>query len=182
MGATCCVKVQEVLSASDRILFWQTVIIGVQTIIIAIGIGVSAGVGIWIVRTMQDRLTNKRVLKDHLMQEVKDLRDEYREFLKGIYTDKTIGAHVMPWFKLMDLKIDDLMDIANAKYKIAKTMLAPYQKELLELITENKDFEQQFKSGLAINFKDESKTAFIIFEQNHNHLFNDIIIAINDAD
>jgi hypothetical protein len=180
MGVICCVT--ETLSTSDRILFWQTVIIGIQTFFVLAGIFVSAGVGIWIVKTLQDKLANKRVLKDHIIDEVKELRLEYRDFFKKINEDTIIAVQVLPWFKLMSLKADDLLKIANVKYHISTDVLKPYQVDLEALLTENTDFTTQFRSGLPIIFSPDSKNEFVIFEQNNNHLFNDIIMVINESE
>lgn len=175
MGATCCLNS---LSTSDCILFWQTIIIGVQTLCVAI----SAGLAIWLARTIQNRLTNRRVLKDYLIQEIKELRTEYRDFFKKIYTDDGIkGSETLSWLKLMQLKGDDLLKIANKRYRIDLKILNPYQIDLPEIITENEEFNAQFKS-MYISFTENSRRKFNMFEQMNDHLFNEIIILINDAD
>lgn len=145
------------------------------------GVLVNAGLAFWIVRTIQNRMTNRRVLKDHFINEVKDLRNEYKACLSNLYADKIYPQNVIPWFKLMNIKVNDLMTILNDKYKVDKIILQPYQIELSNLITNNDDFIQQFKSGKPVVFSPESKNSFIKFQQDHNNLFNKIIIAINDA-
>jgi hypothetical protein len=146
-----------------------------------LGIFVNAGLAFWIVKTIQNRLTNKRVLKDHFINEVKELRNEYKACLSNLYSDQTQPKRVVPWFKLMNIKVNDLMAIVAKKYKIDKTVLHPYQRELQELITNNEEFIDQFKSAKPIVFTENSKNTFIKFQQEHSHIFNELIIHINDA-
>lgn len=151
-----------------------------SNVIDLIGIIINAILAYWIVYTLQNRLTNKRVLKDHFIDEVKVIRDDYRNCLSNLYSDKTFAKNIIPWFKLMSIKIDDLMSVINTKYNIDKDKLFAYQNTLREIITENEDFIRQFESGNAIKFSERSKNLFIKFQQEHNHLFNEIIIEIND--
>lgn len=134
-----------------------------------------------IVRTIQNKLTNKRVLKDHFICEVKELRLEYKAFLSNLYENKAIPSTVIPWFKLMNIKVNDLMELLQQTYKIDKEILLPYQNDLRELITENEDFINCFKLD-KVNFSDKSRQKIIQFQQKHNHLFNEVIILINNKD
>lgn len=146
-----------------------------------IGLGVNSALAFWIVKTIQNRLTNKRVLKDHFINEIKEIRNEYRTCLSNLYANKTHPKTVLPWFKLMNIKVNDLMSILNTKYKVDKNLLMPYQRDLQELVTNNEDFMNQFKSDKPVEFSDSSKVQFIKFQQEHNQLFNDLIIKVNDA-
>lgn len=148
-----------------------------------LGIIVNSGLAIWIVRTIQNKLTNKRTLKDHFINEVKDIRNEYKTCLSNLYSNQTKPKKVIPWFKLMNIKVDDLMLLISTKYKkVERNFLNPYQIEIRELITENDDFISKFESDDTLNFSENSKSQIIIFQQKHNHLFNDVIILINDAE
>lgn len=72
-------------------------------IIAIIGVIINAFLAIWIVKTLQNNLANKRYLKDHLIQEVKDLRSEYKKFLNELYQGKLRPKQILPWFKLMNI-------------------------------------------------------------------------------
>jgi hypothetical protein len=146
-----------------------------------VGIVVNSVLAWWIVRTIQNRLTNKRVLKDHFIGEIKEVRAEYKNFLNNLYANKAAVSSVIPWFKLMNIKVADLMELINKKYLVEKSKLNPYQTTLRELITENEDFIKYFKEEV-VEFSENSKQQIIIFQQTHNHLFNEIIMLINDKD
>lgn len=167
MGTTCCINPHCSLDASD----WITLL----------GILINSALAIWIVRTIQSRLTNKRVLKDHFINEIKEIRNEFKICLNNLYSNKTHPESVIPWFKLMNIKVDDLMIIIHSKYKIAGNSLSPYQNDLRELITNNDDFIKQFKSNKPIAFSEISRNQIIKFQQEHNKLFNNVIVKINDS-
>ena len=114
MGTTCCcVNFFSSLEAADWIAL--------------LGVAVNAGLAYWIVRTIQNKLTNKRVLKDHFINEIKEIRNDYKTCLNNLYSNNTHPHRVIPWFKLMNIKVDDLMTIVYTKYKIDKSKLKPYQ-------------------------------------------------------
>lgn len=144
------------------------------------GVIVNAGLAYWIVRTIQNKLTNKRVLKDHFINEIKEIRNEYKTCLNNLYSNCTHPHRVIPWFKLMNIKVDDLMIIIQKKYFINRDILKPYQIELQELITNNEDFMAQYNAEKVV-FSQNSRTQLIKFQQLHNQVFNEIIIIINDA-
>lgn len=147
-----------------------------------LGIGVNAILAFWIVKTIQNRLTNKRVLKDHFINEIKDIRNDYKLCLNNLYSDQTKPGKVISWFKLMNIRVNDVMSIVNLKYGVDVNKLAPYQRDLQELVTNNEEFINQFKSSENLVFTEASKKSLIIFQQQHSVLFNQIIISINDAD
>lgn len=167
MGTTCCyLNFLSSLEAAD----WIAIL----------GVIINAGLAIWIVRTIQNKLTNRRILKDHFINEIKEIRNEYKSWLNSLYSNNTHPLRVIPWFKLMNIKVDNLMSIANAKYGINKSILRPYQIELPDLITNNPDFVSHFKKDKIV-FSEQSRSQLIMFQQTYNQLFNEIIISINDA-
>ena len=173
MGTTCCcLNPFASMQASN----WISLI----------GILINSILAYWIVKTIQNKLTNKRVLKDHFILEVKEIRAEYLICLTNLCNNNTHPENVIPWFKLMNTKVKDLMKHISKKYRVSETVLLPYQNELRELITNNDDFTNQFKDkkdkNLPVEFSDNSRHTFIKFQQEHNHIFNDIIVLINDCE
>lgn len=145
------------------------------------GVLVNSCIGYYIVRSIQNNLANKRVLKDHFISEVKEIRDEYRTYLNQLCSNKVSPKNVTTWFKVMNIKVNDLMKLMNDVYKIDANLLSPYQNDLRDLITENEEFESQFSTATTLNFSQASKNKFIRFQQENNKLINQIIITINDA-
>lgn len=161
-------------------IFDHCIVFNTSDIIDISGIVVNIGLTIWIVIKIQNNLTNKRVLKDHFITEIKEIRAEYKIFFNNLYSNNITAKSIIPWFKLMNIKVNDIMELMNKKYKINKDTLSPYQNELRELVTNNKDFEKEYQSEFPITFSENSKSEFIKFEQNYNSRFNKLIIEIND--
>ena len=149
-------------------------------IIAIIGVIVNSILAIWIVKTLQNNLTNKRYLKDHLIQEVKDLRSEYKKFLNELYQGKLRPKQILPWFKLMNIKTQDVMEIVNQKYGLDKDILKNYQVELRNMVTEQEEFNDNFKENKCFPLKESSLKELLQFQQNNNSKFNELIIEIND--
>ena len=134
---------------------------------------------IWIVLVIQDRSNNKRILKDYYINEIKELKNDYKVYLTNLYLCKVSPKNIIPWFKLMNIKVTDIMDEINCIYKIDKNTLNPYQNELRDLLTDNEDFNNQFNDE-KLNLSTTSKNSLIKFQQEKNKLFNQIILKINN--
>lgn len=147
-----------------------------------VSIIINALLAIWIIKTVQNKLANKRVLKDHLISEIKDIRFEYRNMFQQLTNDKLRPQGVVPWFKLMNIRTKDLLSIANDKYNVKEDILEPYQIELRKVITELQEFIDCYKKNNKICLSPPSKGLIIKFQQRHNKIFNMLIIAVNDSD
>lgn len=167
MGTAICIEFIKKMESAD----W----------IAAAGLLVNSALAFWIVKTIQNKLTNKRVLKDHFISEIKDLRSEYKIFLEDLYNDKIIAKNALAWFKLVGIKADDLINFLHKKYKVDKKRLRKYHMDLHELVTNNSDYINQFNTNTPIVFSENSKRRMIQFQQN-NQIFNDLIVFVNDAD
>lgn len=144
------------------------------------GILINGVLAYWIVHTIQNKLNNKRILKDHFIQEVKDIRNEYKLCFNSLYSNNSNAQTLKAWFKLMNIKINDLMEILNEMYTINPKYLNPYQNDLRELITNNDDYIKYFNDSKII-FTEDSKSKIIVFLQQHNHLFTGLIVKINNS-
>lgn len=145
-----------------------------------VGIIVNSLLAIWIVRTLQSNLANKRYLKDHLIQEIKNLRNEYSKFLNELNSGNMKPQKVAPWFKLMNIKVHDTMELVNEKYKIDKDLLKNYQVELRDLVTEFEEFNTNYRKNCNIQLGSQSLRDLIQFQQKNQSKFNKLIININD--
>lgn len=136
--------------------------------------------GVWVIITIQKNLNNRRILKDHFIAEIKDIRNEYRDFLVSLSSNRIKPKQVAPWFKLMNIKVTNLVGILNNKYNLDNKVLYPYQVELRETVTEFEEYINNFKTNTEIKLNDESMGKIINFQQTNNGIFNKIIIHIND--
>lgn len=68
MGTPCCLTLDQWIGHSLTL----------------IGIVVGALVAVWVVKVIQNKLTDDRVLKDYFISEIKDIRDQYRSFVNDL--------------------------------------------------------------------------------------------------
>lgn len=141
---------------------------------------VNAILAVVVIITVQNKLTNRRVLKDHFIGEVKEIRNGYNEFLTELRTNTMHPHKIIPWFKIANLKVNDLMKILGKKYGINQNHLKPYQIDLNTQISNNVDFISHYTNSQVI-FSTQSKNQIIRFQQKHNQLFNELIVLINDS-
>jgi hypothetical protein len=159
MGTTCCITISDCIAIA--------------------GILVDTVVAIWIVKTIQNKLTNRRVLKDLIIKDIIEIKKEYNDFLIEIDNDRILPKEVVPKLKSLSLKINNMMGLIPQSYKIQKNKLEPYQKELNMLITNDKDYSNSYKENKTVKFS--NKTQFIEFQQKYSYLFNDLIVEVNEA-
>lgn len=159
MGTTCCITISNCIAIVDII--------------------VNAVVAIWIVKTIQNKSTNRRVLKDLIINDIKEIKKEYNDFLTEIDNDKILAKDIVPKLKSLSMKINNMMELIPKSYKIQKNLLDPYQKDLNIIITNDNDYSNSYKENKAVKFS--NKTQFVEFRQKYSHLFNDLIVKVNDA-
>lgn len=141
---------------------------------------VNSLLAIWIVRTLQNNLANKRHLKDFLISEIKDLRFEYKKFFNELCSGNLRTKKIIPWLKLLNIKSHDTLNIINEKYNVKKNYLNSYQVELRELVTELDEFNSNYNENRKLALKEESFSKLIKFQQENSSKFSSIIIMINE--
>mgnify|MGYP006446217159 CR=1 FL=1 len=154
--------------------------ITINNIISIIGILIQSGIAIWVVRILQKRIEKQRYLKNHLIQEVKLVKDEYKTFLQSLQTGQIRPKYVVPFFKLINTKIEDLNEIMHIKYDFDKYELKEYHIEIRYLITNLEEFNNNYRNNEKIELSNESLNQLIFFQQRNYNKFNKTIIKIND--
>ncbi len=145
-----------------------------------VSILVNVGLTYWIIDSLQDRKNNKRILKDHYINEVKEIKSDFKTLFTELFGAKITPKNFLTWYKLANVKMKDLVEDLNEIYKIESNCLNPYQTELRNIITENKDYISQFKKD-ELKLSPTTKNILIRFQQNNNKIFNKIIIKINNT-
>ena len=80
----------------------------------------------------------------------------------------------------MNIRVKDLVMLMNNRYEVAEDFLNPYQNDLRELITESDDFNRCYRNRQLI-LTENLKRDLMRFQQEHQRLFNELIIKINDS-
>lgn len=165
MGTPCCLTLDQWIGHSLTL----------------IGIVVGALVAVWVVKVIQNKLTDDRVLKDYFISEIKDIRDQYRSFVNDLLKGAVEAKAVMSWFKLLNIRTTDLMTCAKAKYEVNHLLFQEYHYDLLACITESEAMSAALANSSTLNLSQNEKSQLINIQQQYLHLFNEAIIAINDS-
>ena len=165
MGTPCCLTLDQWIGHSLTL----------------VGIIVGGFLAVWVVKEIQNKLTDNRVLKDYFISEIKDIRDQYRSFVNDLLKGTVEAKSVMSWFKLLNIRTSDLMTCAQKKYGINHLLFEAYHYELLACITDSKAISEALTNNSNLNLYQDEKSQLINIQQKHLHLFNEAIIAINDS-
>ncbi len=144
-----------------------------------LGIIVNSFLAIWVVRILQNNLANQRALKDHLINEVIEVKDLYSIFIKQLVQGELSTKSIIPELKLLNVKTNAIIEILNKEYSIEKDRLQAYQIDLREFITELDEFTRNYRNNNLLELEHSSINEIIRFQQKHSKKFNQIILEIN---
>lgn len=145
------------------------------------GIVVNFFLAIWIVKTIQNKLTNKRVLKDHFICEIKELRVEYSEYIKKCYAGNLVPQDTLRWFKIVNIKATHLMNDVEELYKINCPELTLFHNDLRDAITNSNEYSQNFRANNPVSFNARTKRTIDLIQLAHYGLFNKLVRHVNDS-
>lgn len=137
-----------------------------------IGIIISLIFGFWISTNLHKKITSKRVLKDHLINEIKTLNDFYFNFINDLMEDKKKVKVMIALFKTMNIKIKKIMEIIHDKYDISNLYLTTYQIGLRNIILNCEEYESTFQNGGYLELSNETINELLKFRQQNEHLLD----------
>lgn len=146
------------------------------------GILVDFIIAVFIVNAVQKKIESDRVTKDYFIKEFIEIRNLYKNFFDDLEGGKIHSRNLLPWFKYVSIRTDDALRILNQKYGIELNIMDPYVVILREWLSENQDFVKCYGKKAYIKLSEKSMNELFVFQQNHNHIFNDVIVKINESD
>jgi hypothetical protein len=165
MGATFCVG-----------SFWT---FDMSNLIDLLGMVVNVLLTIWIVTTIQDRQSNRRVLKDHYIERLIRIQSDYEIFFSRAYAGELVPAETLHWFKLENIRINNLLKFLCTNYQIDHHHLHPYQIDLNRIIVDDPAFTASYNTNNRIIFSGNSKQKLMKFQESNESLFLEMIEKIN---
>lgn len=151
----------------------------VQIFVDLLSIGVTAGVSIWVVRTLQKKLNNERRLKDYFISEISAVQGEYRNLISSVLASKESPKLLKIKFSNLEAKLNSLMRILEQKYHISHELLYQYQINLRMIIEDDPGYTRVYRVDSRFTLTPESVRAIYTLDRDNVHLFYDIIITIN---
>ena len=134
----------------------------------------------YIIENVQEKAGNKRIQKDHYLEEIKEIKQDYKLFVNNLTSDSLKANEVMIWFKSFNIKSNDLLEELNDLYSIKINILKPIQIDLRELIDELPDYIENFSKKTNWVLSPDSKNKIFEFQKNKIRIFNEIMLSINN--
>ena len=138
--------------------------------------------GIWIVKKIQNSVTNNRVLKDLLIKEHFNCRDKLLEIMNEMIDGKLSRIDINHKLKIENIKINKLFEVSDKRYKTNTEIFKEKYKNLRKFINECETFKniKDKDNKLKVSFNTSDKSNFILKFKDINNNFIDLIIKIND--
>jgi hypothetical protein len=152
--------------------------LSITDIINIISILMDSSLIIYISYKFQKSINNKRTLKDILILEIKEIRQQHDEFYKSLLKGTQNAKDIKQWLKLMTIKINSISPFLK-EYKIDNMCFNPYTVELREIITESDDFQRGYNYKM-ITFDNDFKKEIFNFHNKNNKVFLEVILKINN--
>ena len=157
----------------------------ISVIVDGISIIVAGSVAIWVVNTIQKRIDNQRSIKNHLIDEVIEIRRSYREIINQTTCGELRPKDIKSRLRVLSSRITDLINLINIQFKpkvIDKDFLLPYQLDLNQIITDDENFSLEYKANRKFLLTQRSQEKMAVFSAEKDHLFNELIVKINKAE
>lgn len=133
----------------------------------------------WLITSLQKRAADKRFIKEFFIEELKELKKEYSKFFEDLISSKLNASQIVPTLTLINVKLDDVSKSISSKNFIGENYFNDYKNNLLLLITEFEEVELAYEKNLIVKLGQNSINDLIIFRQNYDSTFNNLILLIN---
>ena len=144
--------------------------VSTSDIIAIVDIVINAILAIIIIVIIQKKMTTKRVLKDYFINEIKTIQEEYSFFIQDIIAGKQNAKSLLPWFKIMNMRISRLEKTFQKELKI-KPSIHSLSTELQISITETDEFNDSFKED---KLSPSESLKALIYEKQKN-IFDELV-------
>lgn len=149
-------------------------------IILKLGaIGIPSFVAWWIGNKIQKKLDTEKSLRNHMVNEILEVRNTYRRLVDSVRTGALTPREIKSELSVMSTHITDLMNLIKKRDEtVSKDFLLPYQLEFSQLITDDSNYIKHFEKNEVFQITENTNSSLSSFEKNYHHLFNDLILLI----
>lgn len=161
---------QEVINHGLQISDWISII----------NILITSLIGIWIAISVQKNFTKSRYLKEYFINEVKDIRDLYKQFVNQLYKNRISAKDIKDWFKIMSERTQNLDIFIRKKYKIDNSLIVSKHAEIQQEITSMDNFNEQYRET-TVSFTNSSKNEILKLYSELNRILIQRVIDINST-
>lgn len=149
-----------------------------QIILTILEIVVTTFVAVWVVRSVQRKLDNERILKDFLAHELIDLRSEVRTFIEKLISNGIKANSIKREHHLLSIRMKDLLDVMNKKFNVDKRYLKVYRQNLLKIVEEDASYQDCSQKDVMTELSQDTIDKLHDIRTKNDHLFNDILMKL----
>ena len=136
---------------------------------------------LYIAVSINRKLDSERTLKNHFIEEVKVIRGLEEAIFNYILSDKVKPQQLRSMMGNLNTNVGDLMNLLKTQYGIDDGFLMAFQWKYSQLITDDESFTSNYKGNKEFKFAQQLLKNFTGYRSDKLHLFNDLIVVINNA-
>lgn len=141
---------------------------------------VTSVIGIWLAIIVNRNFTINRSIKDYYMQEVKDIRKFYADFLRKIYMGQLSAKDIKEWLKIASNRIDCVEYSIKDSFLINKCDIGKIHSEIQTFITGTDEFNENYRSQYVV-FRENTKNQILSFHIKLLNACTELVVRVNKA-
>ncbi|MDR1700753.1 MAG: hypothetical protein LBR68_06135 [Lachnoclostridium sp.] len=141
---------------------------------------ITSAIGIWIASLVQNNITKNRYLKEYYINELKDIGECYKSFIKELYDGVLAAKDIKEWLKIMSGRITTFNMFVHESYQIEDSLLLDKHSDMQQFITGSEEFNENYKEKTVV-FQGSTKNDVL---KKHSEVINVVmqrVIDINSA-
>lgn len=143
-------------------------------------IAITSAIGVWIACLVQNNITKNRYLKEYYINEIKDIGECYKLFIKELYGNKLAAKDIKEWMKIMSGRITTLNRFVHQSYHIQDSLLLNKHADIQQFITDTDEFNENYNAEV-VTFGGSTKNDVLKKHCEVNDVVMQRVIDINNA-
>lgn len=145
-----------------------------------VDIVVTAGVGIWIATTIQNKFAKTRALKEYFINELIALQADYRCFVNNIWDSKLSSRSIKDTLKALSGRIDTIDKYMHKKFKLENSLIKEAHVKFQQDLTYAQELEDQFANP-TVQLSHDTKIRLMPLHDNIVEAITERVIDINEC-
>lgn len=161
---------RDLFDALTLIAAWLSLVVSIAGVLVTC----------WLAVSVQSGFNNRRILKDHFIREILEIRQEYLDLLRRLQVGDVFAKEVTFLFQQINIRVEDLMPILVEQFKLTQNF-RDYHINILSTVTEIPEYTTKFRGNGKVFLRKDSKEILQSAHANNMGVFTKVIIEINDS-
>lgn len=146
---------------------------------------VVAGIGVlityWLVTVVQNGINDRRLLKDHFIREVLEIRGEYFDLFQSLQEGKHKAKQIQFLFQQISIRVEDLMPSLYDEFVLVKDDLTAYHLTVLNGVAELEEYKRKYSRNTRVFTTIRSRDSLQLIQRESIGTFNSLVRQINNS-